>query len=566
MSSDPAVADEIPPTASSGSMGEAPIHLMAPDESDGDDELSQLHQPSEDECPPSPTSSEEGELSVASDTVESSPTPSKVKLPSVDSFNKAYAAPVAAVPVAAAAGTSQVTVIDDLKSGAVKEVDIEEQYSKEGAPTTHIVVQVEQEARAAAPAAGPKKRSMTSRAASTAWTFRYPLMIGAAAYVLFMTITGAFLFDRYGWQLPALRRETNRLDEQVEELNQQIDSLNETYTDLTIEVVNLANQTVRLGAENVQLAASNIELNESIAVFAEENDALSQSLSDLQVLTAALNDTFVDVKTINDRLSAEEDVLQETNDVLDAQILILNSEIATTNESVATLTASRTEYQDQVVQLTNETEALEATVDTLKNSIVDLSAEQIALTDNIERLEVLNDDLLVLSSFMVELPNNVDESSEAINAYLDEQIVANTALLEQDMQTTFVLMLDTWQCTLEDVFRHSDPDFVNAPDDAMGTRNYRDVVNYLNTQLLLKMCLSKTDFESFLNRQVSDLSTPAVVSLNTLTENVSIYTIEAISYYFSLEGSQGLTMVDWAAAFYACKNLPEDKRFKYPTV
>eukprot|EP00978_Attheya_sp_CCMP212_P049764 scaffold706320_cov55-Attheya_sp.AAC.2 len=563
MSSDPAVNDEIPPTVSSGSMGEAPIHLMvAPDESDGDDELSQLHQPFEDECPPSPTSSEEGELSVASGDVESSPTPSKVKLPSVDSFTKASAA-----PVAAAVATSQVTVIDDLKSGAVKEVDIEEQYSKAGAPATHIVVKVEQEAaRAPAPAAGPKKRSMTSRAASTAWTFRYPLMIGIAAYVLFMTISGAFLFDRYGWQLPALRRETNRLDEQVEELNQQIDSLNETYTDLTIEVVNLANQTVRLGVENVQLAASNIELNESIAVFADQNEDLSQSLTDLQVITVQLNETYVAFKTINDRLSAENDVLQDTNDVLDAQIVTLNSEIATTNESVATLTASRKEYQDQVVQLTNETEVLEATVDTLTTSIVDLSAEQIALTANIERLEVLNDDLLVLSSFMAELPNDVAENSQAINTYLVEQIDANTVLLEQDMQNTFFPMLDNWQCTLDDVFRYSDPDFVNAPDAAMGTNNYRDVVNYLDTQLLLKMCLNVGDFETFLNRQVDDLSTPAVVSLNTFIENVSIYTNEAISYYFSIGGIQGLTMDDWAAAFYACKNLPEDKRFRYPTV
>lgn len=126
-------------------------------------------------------------------------------------------------------------------------------------------------------------------------------------------------------------------------------------------------------------------------------------------------------------------------------------------------------------------------------------------------------------------------------------------------------MLDNWACTLDAVFRYNDPDFVDAPDEAMGTDNYRDVVNYLDTQLLMKMCLNMGDFESFLNRQLDGLETPAFVSLTIFIENVSIYTNEAISYYFPTGESKGLTMDDWAKAFYACKNLAEDKRFKYPT-
>jgi len=240
-----------------------------------------------------------------------------------------------------------------------------------------------------------------------------------------------------------------------------------------------------------------------------------------------LNSQIEELEKQVDRLESEVDRLEDQNDRYE----ILNGQLNRTSEELR-FTAER----------------LEGTVDRLNNTVIDLEKLNQDLKEENERYAELNSQLNTILLFLNETSANINETYEQLVSYLAEQITVNRVLVLQTLENIYDQQTVSWDCTFRDIFQ-GEP-FIADEDVPIGD-GVPAVLEYVEEQILSEICISTSDFESFLEDRYS----LELITVNQLFQGVAVYLIAVMNYYFPDEGEPGLTAEDWASADYLCENV-----------
>jgi prefoldin subunit 5 len=266
------------------------------------------------------------------------------------------------------------------------------------------------------------------------------------------------------------------------------------------------------------------ELEVQVDRLALQVDRLEEQVNDLEIQIDLLQVVNEDLNTTAQLLNVTAGQLQDQVDQLD----ILNDELARENDR----------YQELNNDLQASNEDLNGLVDELNTTVADINRA--------------NADLQTVASFLNETSWDLSDTVEGLASFLAEQIVAHRKILLETLENTFTGQLSHWDCALMDIFRIEDSE---AP---FGNLSLAPVLDYVEGRILDKFCLSRDDFDEFLDSTYG-LSRLTAVDLQ---QGVAVYTTAALQYYFPDpdEESEGLSQQDWAEADYDCWNIPQKFR------
>jgi predicted RNase H-like nuclease (RuvC/YqgF family) len=341
-------------------------------------------------------------------------------------------------------------------------------------------------------------------------------------------------------------------------------ALQDTVKELETQVDKLESAVTVLEGQVDRYEAENAKLEENLEEFEEQNKQLQLSNALYSKLTTRLNTTVEQLEEQNEILVASNDEYSRLNDELNNTAMILSNEVDTLEAAIddigeTALEAARIndEFLDEAEVLEGLNGTLTEQVDTINGVIIDMNGE-------ISRLEDLVDELRTILAFLDDAAEDIGESYEEIAAFLADQIETNQKFLIETLQNTYQQTASNWVCSFQSFF--SGDAFINNPDSPIGAAAYTDVIEYVEDNVLVPLCLDRTDFEAFLAAD-NDLADPPVdVTVNQLISSVSEYTTAALNYYFPDEGETGLTDEDWEAAGYQCSGLPDESKFTMMTV
>jgi archaellum component FlaC len=272
--------------------------------------------------------------------------------------------------------------------------------------------------------------------------------------------------------------------------------------ELETEVNRLENQVDRLAEEVDVLALEN-------GRYAQLNVQLNETAEDYRELNSQLNASTLRMESLNDQLNHSNSVFRQ-----------LNAQLILQNELYASMNAQ--------------------------------------LNDTVE-------DLQLVAGFSNETSTTLQQSFESITNYLAEQISVSRLLVLETLKNTYQQRMQNWDCGVRDYFAAER--FLR---DGALPINYSNettlpiVLGYIQDQLLSDLCLSRVDFESYLE---GTYGVPDDITFNELLQGATRYATLAMRYYFpsSTSTSTGdsrsnspITAEEWAFASYQCASLPRE--------
>jgi len=352
-----------------------------------------------------------------------------------------------------------------------------------------------------------------------------------------------FGFGR-GEQLGKLKEQVDILDEEVENLEDQVDRLGS-------ELNRLSNETDRLEDINDELFSTASDLNSTVHLLSELNDSFNASLSDQQHLGDLLEDSVSKAESVNIGLIASISTLQDRI----ATLSNLNEDFKTTSGD---LQEERELYRQITQSLNSTTEHLGSDIESLQHEVDEMQTQNKILATN-------NAELRSILTFLNQAGIDLNSTVQTIEDYLAEEIIENGNLVLRDLELSYQNIYFYWLCTssFEDIF--GSKAWMTNKNQAIGISDYTSALQFVNINVLQKLCASKNDFENFV---VSDnyigyqgQSPPTQISFNTLNSAIERYSTKLIAHYFPSEEDNGLTATDWKEAKYECKNIPNAKRY-----
>jgi flagellin-like hook-associated protein FlgL len=374
-------------------------------------------------------------------------------------------------------------------------------------------------------------------------------MFGLVALLVLGT-GGTFAYALSQWfRIPGLQTQIEELELEVNRLTFEVDRLTAQVDRLAVQNDRLESLNDRLNSTVVEFEALNVQLNASNVVFEMLNGGLNMTALELQDRVEDLQEQNEEFATLNTQLNETNLALSTEVDRLENATSLLERQ----NEQLFLLTES----------LSSETAQLEFSNEQLNETNVGLQDTVVVFELENNRLTQLNSDLGTIVSFLNATTTNLNETFEAVSAFLADQINVNRFLVMQTLQNTYQQRLSSWDCDFRDAFRNRD--FVSDGSIPIGADDYPAVVAYVDEQLLTNLCLDQADFEQYLESAVVQSGTvpPVSTTVNQLITGVQTYTNLAVDYYFPDNGDAvgGLTDEDWVAASYNCQNLPAELQF-----
>jgi hypothetical protein len=346
------------------------------------------------------------------------------------------------------------------------------------------------------------------------------------------------------------------LQTQIEELELEVDRLG-------LEVDRLTTEVDRLAVQNDRLENLNDRLNSTVVEFEALNEQLNASNVVFELLNGDLNMTAFDLIGSVEDLQDQNEEFAILNTQLNETNLALSSEVNRLENATSLLERQNEQLFLLTESLSSETAQLESSNEQLNETVVDLEGMVVDFELENNRLTQLNSDLGTIVSFLNTTTANLDETFDAVSAFLAGQISVNRFLVLETLQNTYQQRLSSWDCDFRDAFRNRD--FANDGNIPIGTDDYPEVVAYVDEQLLTELCLDQADFEQYLESAVvqGGIVPPVSTTVNQLITGVQTYTNLAVDYYFPDNGDAvgGLTEEEWLEASYNCENLPADLQF-----
>lgn len=242
-----------------------------------------------------------------------------------------------------------------------------------------------------------------------------------------------------------------------------------------------------------------------------------------------LNDQIDELEAQVDRLTGQVDRLSQEND----RFQELNNDL---NQTVTNLEIVKNDLERNVADLNS-------TVKDLRDTNEDLKEEN-------RKFAELNQDLQVIVSHLNLTANSLNQTYEQLAQDLAEMVQASRVIAILNIETLYQDQAQFWDCSFRDRFRNK-PYVIN--EDAPIGDEIAIVLDYMEERVLEPLCISRTDFSSFLDERFGlDL-----LSSNNLFQGTEIYTTALLVYYFPDPGETGVTETDWAIAGYRCENVTE---------
>ena len=357
-------------------------------------------------------------------------------------------------------------------------------------------------------------------------------MFAIGAFVLLST-GGAAAFFFKGWlKIPGLESQIRQLESEVNRLN--------------FEIGRLSSEVDRLKGENDRYQGLNNQLNQSLVNFEGLNDDLNGTALQYKRIAEQLNSTN---QQLNDKIK----YLGEQNNEFLQQNTKLNATVTSLAVQVINFRTSLEKMTLENEHLTNLTESLQALTRHLDNvtatqneTLAELRTTVTNLTGQNSRMEQVNKDLIAVTAFLNETSIGLGNSLQDIASFLAEQIAANQILVLQSLENTYRQRIGSWNCDYSNVFGED----AFAANFSAPITNRSAVLSYVQDRVLSELCLSPADFETFLNSTYPDYLTSS-----RLIRGVTIYTTDALTYYFPETGETGLTFEDWSNASFTCEKL-----------
>jgi hypothetical protein len=387
--------------------------------------------------------------------------------------------------------------------------------------------------------------------------YKFPLLLFVIIYFLFVTCGAAFLLKK-SFVIPGLRTQVTRLKANVDALEFQVDRFTNQVDELAANIQNLTGQVDRLESENNRFAAENDILTANNAEYALLNSQLEARNQEYKALNVALNTTVENYRFLNDQLHRENDHYKSLNDQLNQTVLMFSSEVSSLQEVRDNLTSSVSSFQNLTGFLQLEVGSISQKNTALNETVAMLQVIKNALEANNEYYRQLNANLSTVVSFLNTTSNFIGETFDSIVSYLSSTIIVNRNLVLNQLYLTMRQIVSNWRCGIADTFLEPWVDDTTSP---IGINSYLDVLSYVNTTVFSQLCISLSDFETFLGNKFAFLMVPSDISLSQMSSGLNAYTTATLKYYFPGEGQRGLTAVNWDKANFKCSNLPVTLRF-----
>jgi hypothetical protein len=315
---------------------------------------------------------------------------------------------------------------------------------------------------------------------------------------------------------------------------------------LSSQIEELEAQVAVLSGEINRFSVLNNELNETVADFRDLNQDLNATVTQLEGIFYGLNDTNFDLVDRVEELVVENEIYSRLNQDLNTTATRLAKEVDFFEITLAKLVLEN----GALANLTGALQGLTSELGNLTVSQNDTLAQLYGVLDRVSTenllLESLNNDLVTVVSFLNETSLGLDNSLQQITGFLADQIAANQVLVSESLENTYRQRVQSWDCDYRDHFREEP----FAGNFNISITDLSGVVEYVNERVLSEICLDESDFEQFLLGEYPD-----GINSFRLIRGVSMYTTNALDFYFPEAGETGITPAVWAEASYDCQKL-----------
>jgi hypothetical protein len=352
----------------------------------------------------------------------------------------------------------------------------------------------------------------------------------------FLLLVGGLAYFFSGWLgIPGLNNQIDRLEAEVNRLSTEVD---------------------RLEAENDRYESLNDNLNITVQDFQELNEQLNSTTNRLETINKQLNATNREFSQRIDDLMQENEEYASLNSGLNATTVELSSQLLRFQTAIADLILENAALINVSDELTNLTSSLQGVSQDQNVTLLalELTLTEIALEN--DRLEGVNSDLSTIVSFFNETSTGLDDSLQQVTEFLAGQISTNRILVLDSLENAYRQRVSNWDCDYREVFREMDygADF----DLLIPESDWSSVVSYVDTRVLQELCLNDSDFNQYLQDTY-----PSGLTSNRFITAITIYTTEALDWYFPETEEDGISPSEWADARYQCENLPTPFEYSF---
>jgi len=324
---------------------------------------------------------------------------------------------------------------------------------------------------------------------------------------------------------------------------------------LSAEIDRLENLNKQLSNQLDDYEDLNNRLNESVAELKRQNEILGESNDSYEDLNDHLNDTVAELKEQNQFLKEQVDTFAGLNQDLNSTVIDLKDEVDRLEGEVTNFTVENNRLEGLVNSLSNETDTLTNLSNVLQDNVDRLKGQVGNLQTENGRLESSIDDLKTVTGFWDDVAGNWDDTYEKMAAFLAQQILTNRFLVLEALQNTYHQRVADWDCGLRAQYAlepFAQDDSITIPNE-----KYNDVVSFVDGRVLSDLCLSRSNFESYLAGRYPN----GDINIDRLVTSVRRYTWDAIDHYFPENGEEGVAAEDWVIAMYSCDNLMPSQKY-----
>ena len=324
------------------------------------------------------------------------------------------------------------------------------------------------------------------------------------------------------------------------------------FPDLNRQVKELEGQISRLQAENDRYEELNDLLNITTADLELVREDLNGTAFQLENVALALNTTADQVIAVISDLQGQNMEYALLNQGLQTNVEDLAGEVDFFREALEDLTSEHSVLQETTTALqglaeefSNSTVDQQETLAVLKETLDGFQAENDRLEEFNEKLEsglnYLNETLFANGNLVESSTNTLAEISEILGERVQQQQQSTLVQLE----ISYRQLLAGWDCGFNDVFSFGQGTVIAISGGSLPV----DVRNYLDDRVLSNLCLDFNDFERYVFA-----TTSGGVTSSDLVRALTLYTEDAMKYYFPADASSGngVSLDEWKEASFQC--------------
>jgi len=332
-------------------------------------------------------------------------------------------------------------------------------------------------------------------------------------------------------------------------LNNQIKKLEKEVNALSDEIDRLSNEINRLEDQNDRFQALNGQLNRTVVDFENLTGDLNSTVDELEDVSDELNVTSQELQSQVNNLAVENEQYAKLNQDLNTTKIELLKEMIVLQDTTHILRSEKEQLSNLTDKLQYLNENLGNLTDVQQASLTELEETLSNITIENDRLEILNNDLITIVSFLNSTAFGLNDSFEQLTSMLSNQIAINQNTVLSNVQYLYRQKTECWFCDYSSIF-HDQP---WGKDYDTPITNITKAMQLVNDRVLDELCLDPFDYEAFLFTSNEDNG--GNITSNELRKGVIQYTKNALDYYFPESDEVGLTMENWSDADYICDNL-----------